>query len=67
MIPCFACGGPYHPATGHVWLPWMVVYCGPCIRSFYAWARQHMRPWRARKGEEPRDFYKAAATSVRAK
>jgi hypothetical protein len=65
---CFACGGPFHPASGHAWMP-DVVYCGRCIRSFYDWVRTHTRPWRPRKGDAgpPRDFYGEAATSIRAK
>jgi hypothetical protein len=32
---CFACGGPYHPATGHLFREYEdVAYCGPCIRHF---------------------------------
>lgn len=58
---CFACGGPYHPASGHLWEA-DVAYCGPCTRRFFDWVKQHTRG-RLRGG----DFYLAAATSIRAK
>lgn len=57
---CMSCKGPYHEATGHVWAPGAVV-CGPCIKRFYAWVKQHTAP---RKGRMV-NFYEAAATSIR--
>ena len=56
-LRCFACGGPYHPATGHLWRELSAVaYCGPCYRSFLSWLKPHMhRRW---SGER---FYEAAA------
>lgn len=34
-MKCFACGGPYHPATGHLWAGFeSVAYCGRCYRHF---------------------------------
>jgi hypothetical protein len=36
---CFACGGPYHPATGHLFREFDVAYCGRCFRNFYKWMR----------------------------
>ncbi len=57
---CFACPGPYHPASGHVFREVGVVYCGPCYRYFAAWMKGHMR--RQWSGA---DFYVEAATSIR--
>ena len=55
---CFACHGPYHPASGHLWAP-DVAYCGPCYRHFIGWAKKHVaRRW---SGEA---FYAHAWTSV---
>ena len=56
-LRCFACGGPYHPSTGHLWKKFEgVAYCGPCYRSFLSWLKPHMhRRW---GGER---FYDAAA------
>jgi hypothetical protein len=59
-VTCFACGGPFHPASGHVW-PNGAEYCGPCIRHFFDWAKRHAAG--RRKGA---DFYAEAATSIRA-
>lgn len=42
-MQCFACGGPYHPATGHLFREFMVAYCGRCYRHFIEWMKQHMR------------------------
>ena len=60
---CFACGGPYHPATGHWFGPAFpdVFYCGRCARYFVRWMSGHLkRKWN--KGA----FYEEAQTSVRA-
>lgn len=57
---CSACGGVYHPASGHRWGD-RVVLCGPCTRHFIAWVKAHtQRRWGGVK------FYDHAATSVRA-
>ena len=56
---CFACHGPYHPATGNHFAPG-VDYCGRCYRGFLAFFRASVHP--RRKGP---DFYAEAATSVR--
>jgi hypothetical protein len=58
-VRCFACGGPYHEASGHAFPGLGIAYCGPCIRHFMAWYRKHTSP---RKGP---DFYAEAATSNR--
>lgn len=39
---CFFCGGAAHPSTGAVYSA-RVLACGPCVRSFFAWARDRMR------------------------
>lgn len=59
-MTCFACHGPYHPATGHMFMPPprlkeqdgdprsdpVIAYCGPCARRFFAWWRGHSkRKW----------------------
>lgn len=63
---CMVCGGPFHPASGHVWQPGAEV-CGPCIRHFYEWVKGHCAP-RVKKAGKMRggDFYAEAATSIRA-
>lgn len=60
-MKCFACGGPYHPASGHAWTAFGVVYCGPCARHFLTWMKGHVA--QRRRGF---DFYGEAATSIRA-
>jgi hypothetical protein len=57
---CFACGGPYHPASGHLFREFDVAYCGACYRPFLTWMKGHLnRRWS--KGK----FYEEAATSIR--
>jgi hypothetical protein len=59
---CFACGGVYHPATGHLFREHGVVYCGPCYRRFMAWYKGHTnRKWSGA------DFYAAALVSCSAR
>jgi hypothetical protein len=56
---CFACGGPFHPATGHYHRP-DVAICGRCARSFLSWLKGHTkRRWGGH------DFYAEAATSIK--
>lgn len=60
-MKCFSCSGPFHPASGHYWSPDVPV-CGPCIRHFLVWFKQHMkRRWGGA------NFYAEAATSIKAK
>ena len=35
---CSACGGVYHPASGHAWSE-ETVLCGPCTREFFDWLK----------------------------
>jgi len=56
---CFACHGPFHPATGNHFAEG-VDYCGRCYRSFLEFYRSRMAP----RKKWP-DFYAEAATSVR--
>ena len=56
---CFACGGPYHPATGHLFQI-DIAYCGACYRPFLQWFKGRMNMV-CRKHR----FYDAAATSIR--
>lgn len=58
---CFRCGGPFHQATGHVFVEFDIAYCGACYRHFLAWYKGHTR--RKWGGS---DFYAEAATSIRA-
>jgi hypothetical protein len=58
---CFACRGPFHPATGNHFADG-VDYCGRCYRAFLVFYRGRMAP---RKGGHMPDFYEHAATSVR--
>lgn len=56
---CIACGGPYHPSTGHLHQADAPV-CGPCTKHFVTWLKSHTkRKW----GGE--DFYEAAKTSIK--
>ncbi len=57
--PCSACGGIYHPATGHV-LSVNMRLCGPCARNMSTWVKRHVSK-RWSKG----DFYGAAVNSAR--
>ncbi len=41
-LKCFACKGPYHESSGHLFAP-DVAYCGPCIRHFLTWWKGHER------------------------
>lgn len=68
---CFACGGPYHPATGHVFLP-EVAYCGICAGRFFAWVIRHtstksVRPRPGREARTGESFYEAASRGPWAK
>lgn len=61
---CFACKGPYHPASGHRFeAPFAdVVYCGACIRPFIVWLKGMMsRKW------GKLDFYAEARVSCSAR
>jgi len=53
-VICSACKGAAHPASGCQYSE-SVIVCGPCVRRFWAWAKQHMRA--RKKGS---DFYSAA-------
>lgn len=63
---CSACGGAFHPATGHAWTPTLVL-CHRCALSWIAWLRkrdaQFNRPWR--RPDSQQSFVSAALTSVR--
>jgi hypothetical protein len=37
---CFSCGGVAHPCTGAQYSA-TAIACGPCVRSFWSWARRH--------------------------
>jgi hypothetical protein len=56
---CFACRGPFHPASGHVFTP-EICYCGPCYRHFMAWFRSHTH-----RRSSGACFYTEALTSIR--
>lgn len=56
---CFACGGPYHPASGHIFSE-DVVYCGACYRPFVAFMKSRFY----QREDEP-DFIAEAMTSIR--
>ena len=42
---CFSCGGPAHPATGHVHQrkPTIVIVCLRCYLDFLEWFRGRLR------------------------
>jgi hypothetical protein len=52
---CSFCLGVWHPSTG-AWYGAGLRACGPCVRSWLAWFKQHTAP--RKKGP---DFYAAAA------
>ena len=56
---CFACGGPYHPSTGHIFGD-DVVYCGACYKPFVVFMKSRFYH---RDGGP--DFIAEALTSVR--
>jgi hypothetical protein len=56
---CFACGGPYHPNTGHRFAD-DVVYCGACFWPFIDFMKS--RFYQRTKGP---DFIAEATTSIR--
>lgn len=58
-MKCFACGGPYHPATGNLFRP-DVAYCGRCYRHFLEYLKTRFY----RRKERP-DFIAEAVTSIR--
>jgi len=59
---CFACGGPYHEATGHRFREYEgVVYCGPCSNRMRIFVKGMM----SRKVGKTAGFYLAASTSIR--
>ncbi len=59
MPSCFACCGPYHPATGHLYREWDIAFCGRCYGLFLAWLSGHLcRRWGGHR------FYDEAATSI---
>jgi hypothetical protein len=64
---CSACGGPFHPATGHSWSPTMGL-CGNCTREFIAWLKErHGKLSRIRKRDKNHTpFVIAAESSIHA-
>jgi hypothetical protein len=58
---CSACGGPFHPATGHYHQADVRV-CGPCMRHFVDWVKTHTK---GKYGHPKSSFYDAAATSIK--
>ena len=65
---CAACEGVAHQATGCQYTATMLV-CGPCVRTFWAWAQVHTAQKR-RVGPKPSknwvSFYEAATKSFAA-
>jgi len=60
---CSACGGPFHPETGHYTSGHDDVrVCGPCTHHFVDWLKTHTRrPY----GSKETPFYEAAKTSIK--
>jgi hypothetical protein len=60
---CSACGGPFHPETGHH-PPGHddVRVCGPCTHHFVDWLKVHTK---GKYGHPKASFYDAAATSIK--
>lgn len=67
---CSACGGMFHPATGHCWTETCVLCLG-CTKDFIRWIKareaQYGRPWRRRGKRFDATFTDAALTSIKAK
>lgn len=68
MKRCSACGGPFHPSTGHAWTE-SIQICGPCARDFVIWIKSREasmgRPWRRSNSQQ--SFSDAARNSVGAR
>lgn len=64
-MKCSACNSPWHPATGHVWTPTLVL-CRNCTLDFIRWLKQresaYSKPWRRDKSKT--SFIEAALTSI---
>jgi len=68
---CSACGGPWHPATGHQPSP-NIRLCLRCTRDHINWLKQREasmgRPWRGKDGNKYKtSFTDAALTSIKTK
>jgi hypothetical protein len=61
---CSACGGPYHPATGHRWTESMVL-CGRCALDWKAWLKAREAAMNRIKNGCTMSFAQAAITSIR--
>ena len=65
---CASCGGAAHPATGCQYTTTTIV-CGPCVRAFWAWVREHTAKMK-RVGDRKRrpamfvSFYEAAGRAA---
>lgn len=58
---CIQCKGPFHEASGDYDRKTGIATCGACYRPFLKWFKGHTkRTWGGR------NFYEAAATSIRA-
>lgn len=51
MDTCSACGGTFHPATGHRHSE-KVVLCGVCARDFMEWIKDRENSMAARKKDK---------------
>jgi hypothetical protein len=40
---CLRCGGPHHPATGHIDARTGAIFCGACYRPFLDWLKGHLK------------------------
>jgi hypothetical protein len=58
---CSACGGPFHPASGHYHQADVRV-CGPCMKHFVQWFKGHSK---GKYGHPKASFYEAAVTSIK--
>lgn len=64
-MKCSACGGPYHPSTGHVH-GFGFVLCGRCAIEFKDWlkSRMGMMGARLKNKKTGESFQDAAAKST---
>jgi len=62
---CSACGGAFHPATGHAWTANLVL-CHRCALDWMKWLRRRQAQFSVGRKGCKTSFISAALTSVHA-
>lgn len=62
---CSACGGAFHPATGHAWTANLVL-CHSCTQDWMKWLRRRQSQFSAVRKGGTTSFMDAALSSVHA-